>query len=65
MPGLGLVGTILGLLVLPLAAWVWKIWKNDLAHIAKRLTGIEKAQERIETKVDDHINDHAKGEFKE
>jgi len=63
MPGLGLVGTILGLFVIPLAVWVWRIWKNDLSHIAKRLVTIEKSQERIETKVDDHISSHAKGDF--
>ena len=63
MPDLGLIGTILGLLVLPLAVWVWRIWKNDLSHIAKRLVAIEKSQERIETKVDDHISSHAKGDF--
>ena len=58
LPGLGLIGTILGVLVIPLAVWVWKIWKNDLKHINDRL-------ERIEIKVDSHISDHAKGEFKE
>ena len=58
LPGLGLIGTILGVLVIPLAVWVWKIWKNDLKHINDRL-------ERIEIKVDGHISDHAKGEFKE
>jgi len=63
MPGLGLVGTVLSLFIFPLAVWVWKIWKNDLGHIAKRLAIIEKSQERIEKKVDDHINSHAKGEF--
>jgi len=65
MPGLGLIGTILGVLVFPLALWVWRIWKNDLKHVGDRLDKIEDGQGRIETKLDDHINSHAKGDFKE
>jgi len=53
IPGAGVIS---GMGLLALAGWVWKIWKNDLKHVKAAL-------ERIETKLDQHINDHAKGDL--
>jgi len=46
-----------------LAGFIWKIWRNDLKHIARSLARVEAGQTRIEAKIDNHISAHAKGDF--
>jgi hypothetical protein len=49
------------MVVIPTAGWllrqVWKVRTNDLAHV-------EAALEKIDDKLNRHIEDHARGVFK-
>jgi len=49
--------------IVVIAGFLWKIWRNDLRHISKALERVEEGQVRIETKIDNHITSHAKGDF--
>jgi len=60
IPGAGVIS--LGGIIL-IAGFLWKIWRNDLRHISKALDRVESSQTRIETKIDNHISSHAKGDF--
>ena len=51
LPGLGLLGVILGMFVIPVGGWLIKIYYNDIKHIINRL-------DRIESKLDRHIEGH-------
>lgn len=45
--------------VLPLARWVHKIRTNDLQHVDAALTSIKESLERVEGKIDRHLEWHA------
>jgi len=52
MPAIELLIKVIGLLVLPLGFWVWRLRTNDLKHLTDRL-------DRIEDKLDRHLEGHA------
>ncbi len=62
IPGAGAI-SLVG--ILAITGFLWKMWRNDLKHIAESQTAIRSSLERIENKLDEHINAHAKGDFKE
>ena len=50
--------SFIGLLVIPLGGWMWKIRHNDLRHLDERIDRIDKRIERLEDKLDRFIREH-------
>jgi len=38
--------------------------RNDLTHLDIKIDGVQQTVTRIETRLDDHVRDHAAGVFK-
>ena len=53
---IAIVGPVLGYLI--------RIRKNDLFHIDGKLDTMQETMDRVESRIDEHIHDHATGVFK-
>ena len=49
---------VLTFAIVPMAKWIHKIRKNDLEHIGQDVQDVKDRLQRIEAKLDEHIQYH-------